>query len=129
MNGVYPVATEITIGIITGLVMNALWYYYWAFMDSNPSSRAKIRGKYAWRRIFHWLEHFHWATILLILGCRLGVPLFVGVSISLFADEGLSQQHKFSLGSGHEKESFLIEILIIALWIVIELIYRLFAPI
>jgi hypothetical protein len=39
-------------------------------------------------------------------------------------DEAIGQAHKFALGSGHEVPSALLEIMIIALWILIEFLSR-----
>jgi hypothetical protein len=42
----------------------------------------------------------------------------------LLIDESVGQNHKFSLGSGHEIPSMAIEVLIVALWILAELLIR-----
>jgi hypothetical protein len=43
----------------------------------------------------------------------------------LLIDESVGQNHKFSLGSGHEVPSMIIEVIILALWILVELLARL----
>lgn len=106
------------LGFVAGLIANAAWYYKWAYIDAR---KGKPLGKYrfGWLAIF---EHYHWATILAVLGFRLNIPFFVGAAAALFADEGLAQAHKFALGSGHFKESLLVEIMIICLWALGEMI-------
>ena len=107
------------IGFVIGLILNGIWWYWWAFLGMRRGK--KPLGKYKWPALSI-LEHYHWATILAILGFRLKIPFLVGVSIAWFADEGLAQQHKFALGSDHFRESTLVEILILAVWLAIEFI-------
>ena len=99
--------------------MNAVWYYYWAYLGVRK--RGKPLGKYKWA-VLSLFEHYHWATILAILGFRLNIPLLTGISSAFLIDEGVGQQHKFSMGSGHFRESMLIESLIILIWILVELL-------
>jgi len=112
------------IGFVLGLILNGVWYYWWAYLGMREG---KPLGKYRWPAIAI-LEHYHWATVLAILGFRLGVPFLVGVSVAWFADEGLAQQHKFALGSDHFLESALVEVLILACWVAAELCLKLVAP-
>ena len=106
-------------GFVFGLILNGFWYYYWAYLGRR---KGKKSGKYR-NPALALFEHYHWATIMAIAGFRLNIPAFIGVSAAWFADEGLAQQHKFALGSGHAAESFLIEVLIVAIWIFIEAVY------
>ena len=109
---------QLFLGFIAGLIANAIWYYYWAYLGAR---KGKPLGKYRWKPL-SLMEHYHWASILSILGFRLKIPLLIGVSAAWFLDEGLAQQHKFAIRSGHCLESALIELLIIAAWILAELI-------
>lgn len=106
---------QLFIGLVIGLLLNGIWYAYWV-----GYSKKKL-GKYRYPPLVLF-EHYHWATILAILGFRLKIPLLIGVSAAWFLDEGLAQQHKFAIGSGHCKESALLELIIIAIWILIEFI-------
>jgi len=84
-------------------------------------------GKYR-HPVLALLEHYHWATILYILGFRLWdliypvSPVLVGMATVLLLDESVGQSHKFALGSGHFVPSILIETAIILLWILAELL-------
>jgi len=103
---------QVVVGLWAGAVANAIWYYRFD----------KYKLRHLWTT---WLEHYHWATILYILGFRLQTPLLVGVATMLLIDEAVGQTHKFALGSDHEVQSTLIEVLIIAVWALAELISRL----
>lgn len=111
----------IILGIFLGLVINAIWYYFNFFIEAK---KYKLSGKYRFPIVVYF-EHYHWATMLLIIGFRLRLPILIGVGLALLLDEGLAQQHRFALGSGHFTESLIIFILIIAFWIIVELLFRL----
>ena len=113
------------LGFVAGLVANGVWYYYWAYLGAR---KGKPLGKYGWG-FLKYFEHYHWATILAILGFRLKLPFLVGVSIAWFADEGLAQQHKFALGSDHFRVSCVVEIIILLLWALAELLLSLLTSI
>ena len=103
---------QLAVGLWLGGIANAVWYYRF--------DKYRLRREWA-----VWLEHFHWATVLYIIGFRLQTPLLVGVATMLLIDEAVGQTHKFALGSGHEVQSALIEVLIIAVWVLAELLSRL----
>ena len=109
---------QLFLGLVAGLVLNGIWYYYWAYLGAR---RGKPLGKYRWP-VLSVFEHYHWATVLAILGFRLRMPFLIGVAAAWFIDEGVGQQHKFALGSGHFLESALLEVLIILLWVLAELL-------
>ncbi|MEM3953398.1 MAG: hypothetical protein QXT92_00410 [Nitrososphaerota archaeon] len=97
------------IGVWIGGVANAVWY---SFFD-----------KYSFGlEIF---EHYHWATVLTILGFRLSQPILLGIALVWLLDEAIGQRNKFAIGSGHFKASALVEVLILALWILVELLLKL----
>jgi len=109
------------IGLWVGGIINALWFYKWAYLDAR-GRRRKPLGKYK-HPILAIFEHYHWATILYIIAFRIWTfisPFLIGVATILFLDECLSQQHRFSLGSDHFKESILVEALILVGWMLIE---------
>jgi hypothetical protein len=111
------------LGLWAGGIANAIWYWKWSVYDVRKSR--KLTGKYA-SPVLTVFEHYHWATILYILGFRLNIPFLVGFATMLLIDESVAQNHKFGLGSGHEVPSLIIEVIIIALWILAELLSRLF---
>ncbi|MEM2196614.1 MAG: hypothetical protein QXI11_02065 [Thermoproteota archaeon] len=104
---------QLIAGLFVGGIINAVWYYLWADFDE------KHLGKYRYR-ILSWFEHFHWATILYILFIETGITFFFGMATIFLVDESVAQNHKFSLGSGHEPESFSIWIIIILIWIILK---------
>ena len=110
---------EFVVGLIVGVVANSVWYSW--FKDYS----AGLRERVGFMKI---CEHFHWSSILYILGFRLGLPVLVGVATVFLLDEGIAQEERFALGSGHFVESLLLEILILLLWILIELLLRVFYP-
>lgn len=110
------------LGFAVGMVANGIWYYY--CVDS-ASIHGIERGKYVWGGIWVFFEHYHWATIFAILGFRLDIPFFIGLSTALLIDEGVAQEHKFAIGSGHFIPSTIIEVVIISLWILSELVCKL----
>jgi hypothetical protein len=111
--------TWIILGLWAGAIANAIWYHY-----AVPRGYVeKPVGKYK-HPLLIIFEHYHWATILYILGFRLNIPFLVGFATVLLLDEAIGQAHKFALGSGHEVPSALLEITIIALWILAELLAK-----
>jgi len=106
------------IGLWVGGIANAIWYWKWSVYDAR---REKPLGKYR-HPLLTIFEHYHWATISMIIGFRLWVPALIGFGIVLLLDEALAQNHKFALGSGHEIPSALLEIIIILVWILAELL-------
>jgi hypothetical protein len=111
------------LGMWAGGIANAIWYWKWSIYDARRGR--KLAGKYA-SPILVFFEHYHWATILYILGFRLNIPFLVGFATMLLIDESVGQNHKFSLGSGHEIPSLAIEVFIVALWILAELLVKAF---
>jgi len=109
---------QLVAGLWLGSVANAIWYWKWSIYDAR---RGKPLGKYR-HPLTKLLEHYHWATISMILGFRLWIPALIGFGLVLLLDEALAQSHKFALGSGHEIPSALIEVEIILLWILAELL-------
>ena len=117
------------IGLWVGGIINALWFYKWAYLDAR-GRRRKPLGKYK-HPILAIFEHFHWATILYIVAVRIWTaisPFLIGIATIFFLDECLSQQHRFSLGSDHFKESILVEALILIGYMLIEVAHALFFP-
>ncbi|MEM1530976.1 MAG: hypothetical protein QXI05_05550 [Candidatus Bathyarchaeia archaeon] len=112
------VLAQLVIGLWIGCVANALWYYINYYVEPK---KYKISGKYR-HPLLIIFEHYHWSTILFILGFRLDTPVLVGAAIPLLLDEALAQNHKFAMGSGHFQASLLIEIMILLLWCWAELI-------
>ena len=106
----------LVIGLWIGGIVNAIWYYWWGWLGAR---KGKPIGKYK-HPLLSIFEHYHWATILYILGFRLDLPILVGVATVLLLDESLAQSHKFALGSGHFKESLLLELLILSSWMFAE---------
>lgn len=97
------------VGVWIGCIANAVWHSFF--------------NKYSLGlEIF---EHYHWATVLMILGFRLNLPILLGTALVWLLDESIGQKNKFSIGSGHLKASVLIEVLILALWILTELLLKL----
>ena len=115
---------QLVLGLWAGGLLNAIWYYWWAYLGAREDQPL---GKYRWPALSA-LEHYHWATVLYILGFRLEMPALLGVATVLLLDESVGQVHKFALGSGHFLESALLEILILACWAVAELCLKLVAP-
>lgn len=109
------------LGLWIGAIANAIWYHWCYYIETR---KYKIGGKYRISFLYIF-EHYHWATILFILGLRLDLPIMIGVGIVLLLDECLAQAHKFALGSGHERESMLVEVIILLLWISVEMIIKL----
>ena len=69
-------------------------------------------------QLLHWLEHYHWAEILLLIAKKVpGSPFLWGLSSALVADE-FFQRNPFALGKRHFRESFLIGLLLLVLIIV-----------
>jgi len=110
---------QIVVGMVIGLIMNAVWYYWWGYLGARKGKKAL--GKYRWP-VLSLFEHYHWATILTVAGYRLNLPILVGIALPWWLDEGLVQSHKFALGSGHFRETVLIELMIILLWMLVELV-------
>jgi len=112
------------IGLWIGGILNAVWYYKFKNL-----SLMRLYPRISYLSI---LEHYHWSTILYILGFRLALPILspilIGIATVLLLDEGLAQQHKFALGSDHFEESLMIEIIILLLWMLGELLLSLFRP-
>ena len=106
-------------GLIIGVVANSVWYSW--FKDYSAGLRERI----GFMKI---CEHFHWSSILYILGFRLGLPVLVGVATVFLLDEGIAQEERFALGSGHFVESLLLELLIIVVWLLAEFIAKLIFP-
>lgn len=104
---------QLILGLFTGGILNAVWYYFWADFDE------KHLGKYRYRML-SFFEHFHWATVLYIIFAETGLIFFFGVATILLIDEAVAQNHKFSLGSGHEVESLIIELFILLLWLMLK---------
>jgi len=109
------------LGLWAGGIANAVWYWKWSVYDVRKGR--KLTGKYA-NPVLAVFEHFHWATVCYILGFRLNIPFLIGFATMLLIDESVGQNHKFSLGSGHEIPSMIIEVLIVALWILAEFLAR-----
>ena len=121
---------SLIIGLWVGGIINALWFYKWAYLDAR-GRRRKPLGKYR-NPILAIFEHYHWSTILYIIAVRIWStisPFLIGVATIFFLDECLSQQHRFALGSDHFKESILVELLILVGWMLIEAAHALFFPI
>lgn len=110
---------QLVLGLWVGCMANAIWYYICYYVEPR---KYKISGKYRFP-LLTIFEHYHWATVLFILGFRLDLPLLVGIAIPLLLDEALAQAHKFAMGSGHFVPSALVEIVILLLWALAELIY------
>ena len=110
-------AVLFAIGLWVGAIMNAIWYWKWSIYDAR---RGKPLGKYKYP-LLTLFEHYHWATVLYILGFRLNLPFLSGAATVLLLDEALTQNHKFAIGSGHALPSALMEAMILALWALAEL--------
>ena len=110
---------EFVIGLIVGVIANSIWYSW--FKDYSAGLRERISFMKVW-------EHYHHSTILYILGFRLGLPVLVGVATVFLLDEGIAQEDKFALGSGHFVESLLLELLIIVVWLLAEFVLKLIFP-
>ena len=121
MTGRMGAITWIILGLWAGAIANAIWYY----LAVPKGYVEKPAGKYK-HPLLAIFEHYHWATIAYILGFRLNIPFLVGLATVLLLDEAIGQAHKFALGSGHEAPSALLEIMIIALWLLIELLAKVF---
>jgi len=111
---------EFVIGLIIGTLLNAIWYF--KFRDLS------LRTLYSRIPLLTFFEHYHWSSILYILGFRLGLPVLVGVATVFLLDEGIVQEEKFALGSGHFVESLLLELLIIVVWLLAEFVLKLIFP-
>jgi hypothetical protein len=111
-------ALQAVIGLWIGAIINAIWYWKWSIYDAR---RGKPLGKYRYP-LLTLFEHYHWATVLYILGFRLNLPFLCGAGTVLLLDEALAQNHKFAIGSGHALPSALIEAMILALWALVELL-------
>lgn len=112
-------AVLFTIGLWIGAVMNAVWYWKWSIYDARRGGKPLGKYRYPLLTLF---EHYHWATILYILGFRLNLPFLCGAGTVLLFDEAIGQNHKFAIGSGHALPSALIEVMILALWALVELL-------
>ena len=116
-----PIPLFFVIGLWIGGILNAVWYYWWMYVSAR---RGKPLGKYKWP-VLALFEHYHWATILYVVAFRLRLPIvspiLAGVATVFLLDEALAQQHKFAMGSGHFLPSLAIELIILALWLLIEL--------
>lgn len=97
------------VGVWIGGITNAVWHSFF--------------NKYSLGlEIF---EHYHWATVLTILGFRLSQTILLGIALVWLLDEAIGQRDKFAIGSRHFKASVLVEVLILALWILTELLLKL----
>ena len=128
MRALNTVPLFFVIGLWIGGIANAAWYYWWAYLGAK---RGKPSGKYR-HPVLSLFEHYHWATVLYILGFRLWSPVIspalLGIATVLLLDEATAQAHKFSLGSGHEVPSALIEVIILLLWLLAELLATVTTP-
>ena len=115
----YTAGLQLFLGLVSGLVANAIWYYFNFFYDARRNPKAFGKYRHPLAEIF---EHYHHATILTILGFRFNQPFLLGFSAALFLDEGIGQQHKFALGSGHFRESLCLELIILSVWVLLELL-------
>jgi len=84
------------LGLLAGFLLDVLWWH----KGFNKYERGWLKN----------LEHYHWALLFTML--RHSFTL--GLSAALLIEERF-QDHWFSIGSGHEKESFIIAIILGAL--------------
>jgi hypothetical protein len=91
------------LGAALGAVLNGLWRKFCWSSDAEWS-------KYELWRPLTWLEHFTWALVLWILSLLVWEGFF-WTGLVLMIDESV-QDHPFAIGSGHEKESWLIGLIL-----------------
>jgi len=110
------------IGLWIGGIANAVWYYWWAYLGAR---KGEPLGKYKWS-ILSLFEHYHHSTILYILAFRLRLPIvspiFIGIATVLLLDECIAQEEPFAIGSDHFAESLCLELIILAGWLLLELL-------
>jgi hypothetical protein len=101
------------VGAGVGALMNGLWRaFFW-------SSDAVWSKHQLWRPLT-WLEHFTWALVLWILSFVLWSGFF-WTGLVLLIDESV-QDHPFAIGSGHEKQTLVIALVLVALlaWVMMR---------
>ncbi|MEM1557966.1 MAG: hypothetical protein QXT26_05680 [Thermoproteota archaeon] len=103
---------DLAIGVWVGSVLNTFWY----------SCFSKYKISKALGVSLHVFEHYHWATVLTILGFRFSISIFLGVALVWLLDEAIGQKHKFAVGSGHFLESLIIELIILLIWLMVEVL-------
>jgi len=88
------------IGAGIGALANGLWRaFFW-------SSDARWSKSQLWRPLT-WLEHFTWTLVLWNIALWTGWDSLFWTGLILLIDES-SQDHPFSIGSGHERQTFII---------------------
>jgi len=93
------------LGLLVGFILDVLWYH-------------KGFNKYEIKPL-KFLEHWTWAVLLAIIPHE----FFWGIASALLIEERF-QKHFFSIGSGHEKITFALGALEIALLLAFLFLYR-----
>ena len=91
----------ILVGIIIGSLIDVAWRYYFSKYDHD------------WMIPF---EHYHWSIVMFFLSIMIDVKpisgILTGISLILWLDELLFQDHSFAIGSDHFMPSTIIGCLI-----------------
>ena len=108
----------LVIGLWIGGALNAVWYSFFRELS--------LYRLYPRAPILSLFEHYHWATILYIAGFRLALPILppilIGIATVLLLDECIAQEEPFAIGSDHFAESLCLELIILAGWLLLELL-------
>ncbi|MEM1548719.1 MAG: hypothetical protein QXM02_06860 [Thermoproteota archaeon] len=109
------VLVGLVVGVWVGSILNAVWYARFSKYEVSEALGMPLQ-------VF---EHYHWATVLTILGLRLSIPMLLGVALVWLLDEAVGQEHKFSIGSKHFLKSLIVELAILLVWLLVEVLLKL----
>lgn len=84
------VLLDFAIGILIGEILDFIYD-----LKINNKEDKYLKGVPKLQSFFHWLEHYHWGMVLLMIYC----PILNGLGLSLILDENRSE-----CGFGYEKE-------------------------